>query len=385
LRRRLTVLIAASLIVAALSALAWLVLLAADIYGAPVGEVWRNGDAWTVASETRFGQVLLGRLGLAVALALTLSSTSTAPRRPLANAIGVVLATAYLIAPAWTGHAGAAPGAAGDINLGADALHLLAAGAWVGGLIPLAMLLAAAYGANTADWTEAAVIAVHRFSRLGIVSVGVLLASGLVNTWYDVGSVDALFSTTYGRLVAVKLGWFAAMVAIAAINKFYLTPRLRAAGAVGQLRRNSLTEAMLGFAAVLVVGFLGAMDPASHAHQHAASGGAIPADAAFVHIHSADGMADVTIMPGRVGTAHATVRLWNEDFQPLAASDVTLTLTAPTASSAPTRYSATLGDDGAWHVDAIALAQAGNWTVAVGAALGRGHRLDIAAPIVIGP
>jgi hypothetical protein len=36
------------------------------------------------------------------------------------------------------------------------------------------------------------------------------------------------------------------------------------------------------------------------------------------------GMADVTIMPGRVGRAHAIIRLWNEEFEPLAAQKVTL-------------------------------------------------------------
>ena len=385
LRRRLTALVAASLIVAALSAAAWLALLAADIYDAPVGEVCINGDAWRVASQTRFGEVLLGRLGLAVALALTLWIAAAAPQRRLLGLVAVALAAAFLIAPAWTGHAGAAPGRGGEFLLAADALHLLAAGAWVGGLIPLALLLATARRATETEWTGVTIAAVHRFSWLGIACVGSLVATAFVNAWYDVGSFDALIATDYGRLVLLKLGLFVAMVAFASINRFHLTPRLATAGAAQALQRNTLTEAVLGFAAVAVVGFLGAMAPASHAHDHAAYGAAVPADAAFVHIHSDQGMAEVTVIPGRAGTARASIQLLNENFEPLPAQDVTLTLIAPETAAKPITYLAAPAADGTWQVGRIALTQPGNWTVAVRAALGPKRRLDVAAPIVIAP
>ncbi len=385
LRHRFAWLTWTSLLVAVLSGAIWLGLLAADLYDAPAGEVWRDGGVWTVASETRFGQVLLGRLALAITLALTMFSAAAPSHRRRLGVVAVILAAGFLIAPAWTGHAGAATGRAGQFNLGADALHLLAAGAWVGGLPPLAMLLAAARRAKEPDWTTVTVTAVHRFSRLGILCVGSLLASALVNTWYDVGTLDALAATNYGRLVVLKLGLFAIMVALASINRFHLTPRLAAAGAARRLQRNTIAEALLGFAAVAAVGFLGAMAPASHLHEHAAYSGAVPADAAFVHIHSEQGMAEVTIRPGRTGTARATVRLLDENSEPLPAQEVTLTLTAPETGSNPIAYFAVPGGDDTWQVGRVALAQPGNWTVAVGAVLGPRHRLDVAAPIVIEP
>jgi putative copper resistance protein D len=376
LRRQWSWLVWFSLAVAVLSAAVWLVLLAAAIYGAPITEVWANGGVWTVATETRFGQVWSARLGLAVLLALSLAARSRWSFVP------VVLAAGLLIAPAWTGHAGAAPGLAGQLHVVADALHLLAAGAWIGALLPLAMLLAAARSTEEAGWKNIVGGAIRRFSLLGIASVGVLLATGIVNTWYEVGSFASLVATAYGRLIVLKLGLFAAMVAIAAVNRFQLTPRLAAAGAVRKLQRNSLAEAALGFAAVLVVGFLGTMAPASHAHQHPAAA-AIPAEAAFTHIHLLEGMADVTIMPGRTGTARATIRLWDEDFDPLEAQEVTLTLTAPMAASQPATRLAVQDRDGAWQVDGIALSQPGNWTVTVGAVLGPHKRLVLTAPMVI--
>jgi len=229
------------------------------------------------------------------------------------------------------------------------------------------------------------VAAVRRFSWLGIVCVGSLAASALVNTWYDVGTLDALTTTDYGRLVVAKLGLFAAMVGLACLNRFHLTPRLAAAGTARALQRNTIAEATLGFAAVAAVGFLGAMAPASHLHEHATYSGAVPAGAAFVHIHSEQGMAEVTIMPGRTGTARATVRLFDENFEPLAAQEVTLTLTAPETGRKPVIYFAVEGSDGAWQVGRVALPQPGNWTAAVGAVLGPKRRLDVAAPIVIEP
>ena len=72
LRSRWSWLVWASLAVAAVSGAIWLVLLAADIYAAPIAEVWRDGGMWTVASETRFGQVSLARLAVAVLLAALL-------------------------------------------------------------------------------------------------------------------------------------------------------------------------------------------------------------------------------------------------------------------------------------------------------------------------
>ena len=384
LRRCWARLIWASLAVAVLSGAIWLVLLAAGIYDAPVAEVFRNGGLWTVATETRFGQVLLGRLAAAVLLAASVAALSRAGGRGFSGALAVVLAIAVLIAPAWTGHAGATPGAAGQFPLAADALHLAAAGVWLGGLPPLAMLLGVAWQQKVPRWAVITAAAVQRFSVLGIISVGALLASGIVNSWYEVGTLNNLFTTTYGQLVLVKIGLFAAMIALAAVNRFYLTPRLASAGAVHRLYHNSLAETALGFTAVLVVGFLGAMAPASHTHQHPAYA-AVPDGAAFVHIHSVTGMADVVIMPGRVGAARATIRLWNDDFAALPAERLTVTLTPPAAGSKPVLRSAAQDQDGSWEVDGIELSQAGNWTVAIDAGLDGKRRLSLQAPIVIEP
>src|SRR5262249_57721648 len=72
LRSRWSWLVWASLAVAAVSGAIWLFLLASDIYAAPITDVWRDGGVWTVASQTRFGQVSLARLAAAALLAALL-------------------------------------------------------------------------------------------------------------------------------------------------------------------------------------------------------------------------------------------------------------------------------------------------------------------------
>lgn len=387
LRRRWKLMVWTALAIAAVSGAVWLLLLAANIYDAPVGQVWRSGGVWTVIAQTRFGQVWSLRFALGILLAAFMAAPIDASmdpaRRSRIRGIALVLAIGVLIGPAWTGHAGATPGAVGQFALASDALHLLAAGAWVGGLLPLAMLLDCTWRGKQPGRAALTAEAVRRFSLLGIASVGLLLASGLVNSWYEVGSIDNLVATSYGWLVIAKFGLFAAMVAFAAVNRFYLTPRLAAAGAASQLERNSLAEAALGFAAVVVVGFLGSMAPAIHLQMHPKYE-AVPEGAAFIHMHSLQGMADVTIMPGHVGPASATVRLWDDDFDPLKAEALTFALTAPAAAgSSPVTRAATQDDSGAWVVDGIALSEGGNWTVTLDADLGAKGHLVLKAPIVI--
>jgi putative copper resistance protein D len=108
----------------------------------------------------------------------------------------------------------------------------------------------------------------RRFSTLGIVSVGVLVATGIINSWVLVGSVPALVGTDYGRLLLVKVALFFVMMAIAGVNRLRLTPRLVQApsaavaeNALRQLQRNSLVEAAVGAIIVFIVGVLGTLPP----------------------------------------------------------------------------------------------------------------------------
>jgi putative copper resistance protein D len=378
-----------SLIVAALSGAAWLVFTAESMSGQAAADVLSQGVLWTVLAQTDFGNDWLVRFVLACLLAILLAPALAEWRTQSrwANAALVALAAGFAGSLAFAGHAIGGQCIEGIVHPAADVLHLIAASAWVGALVPLALFLAAKDDASLAATRTATL----RFSALGVASVATLFVTGSVNSWYLVGGVAEFVGTDYGRLLLIKIALFLGMVAIAAVNRFHLTPAIANAPdtavvrqALRQLRRNAVVEAAAGAVVIGIVAVLGTLPPASHANHHPAYGG-LPPDAAFVHIHSEQGMADVVIEPGHVGKAHATVRLWTEDFGELDAQTLTFMLTAPAPGSKPVPYIAAPDADGAWQINGIDLTQPGNWTVEVDAAFGPSHRLELDAPIVIDP
>jgi putative copper export protein/mono/diheme cytochrome c family protein len=186
--------------------------------------------------------------------------------------VAALPAAAFAAALVYSGHAAATEGWPGSFHRAADGLHLIAASAWLGGLVPLTLLLAAARRQEIS--LASARAATSRFSTLGVISVGTLIATGIVNGWVLAGGVPAWIGTDYGRLLVIKVMLFFAMVAIAAVNRLRLTPRLadEAAAASGSakgealraLMRNSLIEAALGLAILVIVGALGTTPPGAH-------------------------------------------------------------------------------------------------------------------------
>ena len=252
-----------------LSGALWFVVQAARMNGGPIADAFDRELLSAVLWHTGFGQVLGLRLGLCALLPLALVWRAT-----LARWVAVALSAFLLGSLAWMGHAAAEEGVDHLIHLSADVVHLLAAAAWLGGLPMLALLLHRALAAATAEAYEVVKVSTRRFSVMGLIAVGALLATGVVNTWYLAGSLPALLGTDYGRWLLVKIALFAAMVATAAVNRQVLTPRLvlkpggagrgSARAALRGLRRNSLVEAVLGLGVIAIVAWLGAAVPGAH-------------------------------------------------------------------------------------------------------------------------
>ena len=251
-----------------ISAALWLLLVAAQVSGRPLGDVLGSGAVATLLASTRFGHVWIARLAAALALGIyLLRARADAPPLSVHGCAAAVVAAALLAALALAGHGGSTPGAAGIVHLIADAAHAIAAGLWVGSLLPLALLLAAARRAADPPAHASARNATRRFSNLGIASVATLLVTGIVNTIFLAGSVAALIGTTYGQLLLLKIFLFLAMVALAAVNRLKLTPQLFAPSPVPALRRlqrNASIEAVLGLVVLAIVGALGSIPPALH-------------------------------------------------------------------------------------------------------------------------
>lgn len=268
LRTRLTRLALWDLALVIASGVLWFVARAADMSGVSFADALAPRLLAAVLEETLYGRLSVVRLVLAAALGAALLALRRArPRHEtLLLALSTALAAALLASLAAAGHGVAEEGVDRLVHLSADAVHLLAAGGWLGALPVLALVLARAPQQLE---LPLATTAVRRFSAFGMVSVAALALSGVVNAAYTVSSLPALIGTNYGRLLGVKLALFAAMAAFAAANRWRWTPRLAQAPraevllALARLRRNTVVETALGVTALGIAGALGVMVPAA--------------------------------------------------------------------------------------------------------------------------
>lgn len=241
--------------IGALAALGWLMAQAGLLFADPA-QALSPASVWSVIADTGFGAAAAFRLSMFVlALALVAAPAGPRPTMIAQAALGSLAAASF----AWTGHGAATEGAAGAVHTAADVLHLLAASVWIGALAALAALARRARREGGAAMTAG----LAAFSGVGPAVVAALAASGLVNGWFMVGPahIADLLATAYGRLLAVKLVLFAAMLGLAGLNRLVLTPRLAARGDVRGLRASLLAETALGVAVLAAVAWLGVLPP----------------------------------------------------------------------------------------------------------------------------
>jgi copper resistance protein D len=240
-----------------ISAPLWLVLVAANMSADTLAATIASGVPKTVLLDTQFGHALGLRFVLTLLLLLLVARLG---KDRVLDRMAAFLAAVSVVAIAWQGHAGAELGRDALIHLTADAAHLIAAGLWLGALLPLILLLR-----GTTE-TDRQYEAARRFSTLGVICVAALLPSGIVNTYYLVGSVPALFGTDYGRILLLKVVLVLTMLAFAASNRWQLVPRLAIydRGAARRIARHAAVEAALGLGVIAIVAALGSMEPAIH-------------------------------------------------------------------------------------------------------------------------
>jgi copper resistance protein D len=204
-----------------------------------------------VLFDSGFGPAWLVRLsGAGLALVAALAG------RPWLMIAATLIA---LVCEGWSGHA-AAWGVAGSL---AQAVHVACAGAWIGGLVPLASLVF--HARKNGNGASVAGTALRRFSRYGVVFVSGIAITGLLNTWYMLDGRPNLTSS-YDRVLVAKMALFAMMVAVAALNRYRLVTRLTRSDPAPVLRalsRNIVIELFIGAAVLLDVSALGLMHPHS--------------------------------------------------------------------------------------------------------------------------
>jgi len=265
-----------SLLVALLSWVVWLGFVSASMSGRPLSQAVTTEIVGTVLTRTVFGEVWLVRLVLMVLLAGALLLSHRRARAGIhgLRLTGAGLAACLLITLAWSGHAIGTERSTRALHLAADGAHLLAAGLWLGALVPLLYVLGRARSPALSGWAALAGAATQRFSTLGVFAITTLLVTGVINAWFLVGSLPALVETAYGQLLSTKIALFGVIVSIAAVNRLRLRPRLVASAdsgnaprlALEQLWRNVIAEICLGACVLLIVGALGTTRPPFHTH-----------------------------------------------------------------------------------------------------------------------
>jgi putative copper resistance protein D len=195
---------------------------AADMSGLPLAQACSRTVLGSVLESTTFGTVWKARMGLLAATMVVDLSIGRVPRdggrtriSTILDVASALLTAALLATLILSGHAHASAERAW--LLPSDLLHVLAAGAWPGGLLPLALLLARAR--HDPNLVTPVLRVTRRFSRLSVVAVSTLAVSGLLNSIGLVGTLSALWTSAYGRLILCKVALFAGMIGLGAVNR----------------------------------------------------------------------------------------------------------------------------------------------------------------------
>jgi copper transport protein len=209
-----------------LGTLAGLLLHGPSTAGLPLSRVL---DATLLAQTvgTRFGGIWATRvllLLLLVAFLRAWAQRQAAWTRTSAWVAVGVLAAALVVTPALSGHAAAGPYAAVGVVVGV--LHFSAVAVWFGGLVLL--------GTCVLPRADVGLLAaVPRFSSVAFTAMVVIVVTGILQGWRQLGSLQALADIGYGRLLVAKVAAFLLLVAVAGRSRVLVRRRLTARALVG--------------------------------------------------------------------------------------------------------------------------------------------------------
>jgi copper resistance protein D len=192
--------------------------------------------------------------------AVILAGSFITPQRTRIAAVASAAALS-LASLALTGHASMHQGWLGLLHRLNDVVHLLAAGAWLGALAALLPILVLLDGD---DHLADAQAALRRFSNAGHAAVGLVIVSGIINTFLVLERLPADWSSPYQLMLAAKIAVVLAMVGLAVGNRYVLVPRIGKSPerAISAIKFGTMAEIALGLVAVVLVAVFGLLEPA---------------------------------------------------------------------------------------------------------------------------
>jgi copper transport protein len=347
-----------------------------------------SGAGWDVLGDT---QQLKDALGAGLGWQSLLLVLAVAAAVVSARAQGTVARAGAALSLALTGAAFMVWGHArtGDpswLALIGDAVHVAAGAAWVGGLVLLAWVLIGRIGG-----ADAAARTVSRFSSLAVVIVIAVAIGGFALAWAELRSVSALWDSSYGRLLLLKLSVVGFVLGLAAWNRFRLVPQVEAAatGGPGAARREDgwrhlrLSVGLEALGLIAVIGVTTVLvevtPPVTGAEASAIAAAPFHGEAPV-----ADTNLVVDLSPGAAGTNEVHLTYIGADGA-LAdiAESVTLEFSLPSAGLGPIEREATLLVGGHYTYEGNDMTIPGEWKMTVVTRLSRfeEERTDFTVPI----
>ena len=317
-------------------------------------------------------EVVLALFAAAAAAALwvddgTRRQRSTAALLALTGAL--LAAAAAMAVPGLAGHAAQTSPAA--LSLVFDWTHLVAAGTWLGGLAGLLIL-----GVRTAGDGRLEVLGrvVPRFSRVAVVSVLLVIASGVGASIVHLPTLSSLWQTSYGQAILVKVALLAAALVAGGINNARTTPRLRAAlerrdrglaeSGARLLRRTVRVEVALVSATVLAAMVLSSLPPPAKALAEVGQADAhVGPGAVDQTFHHGSYTVDVHVDPNRAAQPSTFTLRLSQGGRPVTAARVVLHFAMLDMEMGTQSYTMPQRSPGTYVRTTPALVMVGHWGV----------------------
>ncbi len=312
---------------------------------------------------TRYGRLWQLRIGLFLGFAAVLLACAWwwPRRRRLAAGVALALAAVLPVPFSLISHAAAQP-VGRTTAVAFDVLHLLGASLWIGGLFVLAGVLLPTLRDLTPMGRRVVLArALPRFSALALISWAVLGLTGLYSAWLQVGNLEALQSTDYGRTLILKGLLLLPLLALGAVNLLVITRRIQRAmndpAARVWSRRFAWvvsTEVVLVVLVLLVVGRLIGQPPAREVVTDRAA-------ATTMELEAAGRTATLALAPGTTGMNHFQLDVGGDPLPPNAQALLRVSLPSLKTGEQEIPLDRTTGNTFEWHGSELSIA--GDWTL----------------------
>ena len=326
-----------------------------------------DGSAWRAVYHTTIGLAWVVRAACIALVAAVLLATRSRSRSTWWQLILIVGLVTVGTASAYGGHG--ATGRWHYLGVFLTMVHVSSMAVWLGGLLLLTISFAAMERAG-----------VLRFSSIAVVAIAAVVVSGVIQGVRQVGSLDALTGTSYGKLLIWKLIAVAGILCVASVARQATHGRLAvtaplAGASVGasvgaaaaddkfdrvRLRKAVTIESVLAVVVVIVTSLLMASNPSQAV-----------ASAPFSSTMTSKGyLATITVEPARVGTNEIHIFLSSPNSSLDQPDAVTLTIQDPSRDVNPIAIDLTKAGAGHWISNAATFPYAATWKLVLKARYG---------------